>query len=62
MTSTHDAGIKSGMVFGGVLRIYTADKADFVDITFTSAVPLGADATVTFTNKASENNETITLS
>jgi len=60
MTGTHDSGIKSGMVFGGVLRVYTADKADFVDITFTSAVPLGAAAVVTFTNKATGAN-TITL-
>ena len=57
MTSTHDSGIKSGLVFGGVLRIYTADKADWVDITYDTATK-----TVTFTNKAGETNTTIVLS
>ena len=61
MTGTHDAGIKSGMIFGGVLRVYTADKADFVDITFTSAVVApAASAVVVFTNKATGAN-TVTL-
>jgi len=54
MTSTHDSGVKSGQVFGGVLRIYTADKSDYVDITYASgSVKAGI---VTFTNKAGGTN------